>query len=84
MDLGGFETTIDNNEDHRDALRVADLISDDEDENGADQIPEGDHKRQIEKKFRDRVRSYKKKAMKKMTLSDQLEFRDPQNVSEFT
>ena len=49
-----------------------------------EEIPEGDHKRQIEKKFNDRVKQYKKRTMKDMPLSDQLEFRDPQNISEFS
>jgi hypothetical protein len=34
--------------------------------------------------FKERIQAWKKEMMKGMTLSDKLDFRDPQNVSEFT
>lgn len=38
----------------------------------------------VQEIFKDRVQAWKKNIMKSMTLSDKLDFRDPQNVSEFT
>lgn len=38
----------------------------------------------VDQIFKERVSKWKKLEMKKMSLSDQLDFRDPQNVSEFS
>lgn len=38
----------------------------------------------VEEIFKERIQLWKKSIMKNMTLSDKLDFRDPQNVSEFT
>jgi hypothetical protein len=56
-----------------------DALSDDDDE----PLKEGDHAGHIKKQFRDRMRLYKRESKKEMPMSDQLDFEDPQNVSEF-
>lgn len=48
---------------------------------------DSDHKKSkksVEEIFKERIQAWKKRIMKDMTLSDKLDFRDPQNVSEFT
>ena len=42
------------------------------------------HAKQIQRTFRERCLQLKKEQQKKMVLSDQLDFKDPQNLSEFT
>ena len=42
------------------------------------------HSKMIARQFRERVKQYKKKEMKEMAVQDQIDFKDPQNVSEFT
>jgi hypothetical protein len=53
--------------------------SDDDDE----PLKEGDHQGRVKKQFRDRMRQYRRQSKKEMPMSDQLDFADPQNVSEF-
>ena len=42
------------------------------------------HALMIARQFRERVKQYKRKEMKNMITQDKIEFKDPQNVSEFT
>ena len=56
-----------------------DASSDDEDE----PLKEGDHAGRVKKQFKDRMKLYRRESKKEMPMSDQLDFADPQNVSEF-
>ena len=42
------------------------------------------HAKMIQRQFKERIKQYKKKEMKEMTTQDQIEFKDPQSVSEFS
>ena len=53
--------------------------SDDEEE----PLKEGDHQGKVKKTFRDRLRKNRREIKKNMPISDQIDFNDPQNVSEF-
>jgi len=56
---------------------IESAISSDEDE---EPLKEGDgnfHARRIQRTFRQRIREYKKKEMRTMTLKDRVSFRDP-------
>lgn len=58
---------------------VIDSSSEDEEE----PLKEGDHQGKVRKIFRDRLRKDRRRQKKNMPISDQVDFDDPQNISEY-
>lgn len=73
-------TEINETEPTQDENKELVVESSDEEE---EPIKEGDHKAKVQKIMRDRMRKYRRESKKNMPISDQVEFNNPQNVSEF-